>query len=162
MYPNHLWTKRLKWVKGRKFSGCIFCRILKGDKRVPSRVVYQDKDVAVLMNLFPYNVGHLQVIPARHVESIEQMTDEDIKKLFSMVRKAVLLLKKALKPKAFNIGANLGNIAGASISHFHVHVVPRYSHDLGFMEITCFTKVMPESIDKTFEKLKKHVDILKK
>lgn len=161
MYKYHLWTQRRKWVKGKKFSGCIFCRIIAGDKRVPSRVVYQNNDVIVLMNLFPYNVGHLQVIPIRHVKSLEEMTDAEIGKLFAMVKKVVLLLKKTMKPVGFNIGANLGNEAGASIEHFHVHVVPRYSHDLGFMETTASTKVMTESIDQTYKRLMKNVDILK-
>lgn len=162
LYDYFLWTKRSKWVKGHKFSGCIFCRIYKGDKSVPSRVVYKDKDVLILMNLFPYNTGHIQLIPVRHVKSLEDMTPEEISKVFLMVKKVVKMLRKALNPKGFNIGANIGEFAGASIEHFHFHIVPRFNHDLGFMETTCRTKVMPQSIDQTYKKIMKHVDMLKK
>lgn len=162
MYDSHLWTKRLKWIKGKKFKGCIFCGIVEGNKKIPQKVIYKNKDLAVIMNLFPYNVGHLQVIPARHVKSPEDMTDEEIKILFSMVKKVMKMQRKALNPVGFNIGINVGDVAGASIEHFHIHIVPRYKHDSGFMESTCSTKVMPESLDITYRKLMKYVEILKK
>ena len=162
MYLNWLWTNRMKWIKKKhKPKGCIFCRIAKGDKKVKAYVLHRDKNTVVIMNLYPYNTGHLLVFPARHVKSIEELKEIEIKELFSKVSRSVELLKKALNPIGFNIGINIGEIASASIEHLHVHIVPRFKRDTGFMEITASTKVMPESVEKTFKRLKKYVKILK-
>ena len=155
---------RMRWVVNpkKKLKGCLFCRIAKGDKKVPQKVLYRDEHVIVLMNIFPYNTGHLQVIPVRHVENLEDLSTDEICNLFTMVQKATRLLKKVLRPKGFNIGINIGGeIAGASVNHLHVHIVPRYERDFGFMEVIAETKVLPESLEQTFEKLKKEVDMLK-
>ena len=152
---------RMKWVTKTKVKGCLFCRIYRDDPEIPKRVLYRSKDVFVIMNMFPYNTGHLQVLPVRHVESLESLTDEEITSLFTMVKKCIKLLKRTLKPKGFNIGINQGlEISGASIKHLHVHIVPRFQRDFGFMEITGGTKVLPESVDQTFEKLIKYVKML--
>jgi len=154
--------ERSRWVGKKKPDGCVFCRIAKDDPEVEEKTVYKDKDVMVLMNIFPYNTGHIQVIPVKHVESLEEMSDDEIKTLFSMVRKATLLLKKVLSPLGFNIGINQGlDVSGASVKHLHVHVVPRFRTDFGFLEIISGTKVFPEPLEKTFEKLKREAKMLK-
>ena len=165
MYLNYLWaTSRMKWVKkpGKKIKGCLFCGIAKNDPNIPKKVLYKDKDVMVIMNIFPYNVGHLEVVSVRHVIWLEELSKEEFDKFFEMIKKTILLLKKTLNPKGFNVGLNLGgNISGGSILHLHVQIVPRYERDLGFMEVTAETKVMPESLDQTYKKLMKNVKILK-
>jgi len=115
----------------------------------------------VVMNLFPYNTGHLEVIPIRHVKSLEELRKEELADLVEKVVKSIRLLKRALRPVGFNVGINIGEIAGASVEHLHVHIVPRYKRDFGFMEVTCETRVMPESIDETYKKLMKHASLLK-
>ena len=160
MYESWLYTNRLRWVAKNKPKGCLFCRIAKGDKKVPSKILYKDEDVMVIMNLFPYNTGHLEVIPIRHVVNLEELTQEEFSKLFEMMRKCIKLLKKVLKPVGFNIGLNIGNVSGASISHSHIHIVPLFKTDFGFMETIARTKVMPESIDKSYKKLMKEIKIL--
>jgi ATP adenylyltransferase len=163
MYKNYLWAvSRMKYVKMEKGGKCLFCRIAEDDPNVEKRVIYKDKDFMVIMNMFPYNVGHLEVVPIRHVVELTDLDEREFNKMFDFLKKSVELLKKALNPKGFNVGINLGNIAGASIEHLHIHVVPRYERDAGFMEIVADTKVMPESIDQTFKKLKKYADIFKK
>jgi len=153
----------MNWIsKKHKFKGCLFCRIIKGDKKIPSKVLHKDEDVMVMMNLFPYNTGHLQVIPIRHVVSLDELTDAECDRLFGMVRKCVKLIKKTLNPLGFNIGMNIGDVSGASIDHLHVHIVPRYKTDFGFMEIIAETKTMPETVEKTYKKLMKHSKILEK
>ena len=164
MYKSYLPAySRGKWVvKNHDNEGCLFCRIAKGDKKVPKRVLYKDEKVMVIMNLFPYNVGHLQVIPIRHVVNIESLKEDEFIKLFSMVKKTVKLLKKVLNPDGINIGINMGGEpSGASIKHLHIHIVPRYKRDAGFMEIIANTKVVPISLDETYKKLKKEIKILK-
>ena len=164
MYRNYLWaTSRSGWVKkNAKTGGCLFCRIARGDRSVPAKVIYRDKKVMVIMNIFPYNIGHLQVIPIRHVVWPYELSGDDYHYFSDMIKKTVLMLKKALNPKGFNIGFNLGGVlAGGSVLHMHAQIVPRYLKDLGFMEVTAETKVMPESLDQTFEKIMKFADVLK-
>lgn len=164
MYRNYLWaTSRGKWVKRhKKIPGCIFCLMAKGDPRVPAKILHKDKDMMVIMNIFPYNVGHLEVVPVKHVIWLEDLSDREFDKFFRMIRKSIILLKKVLNPKGFNVGLNLGGvISGGSILHLHTQIVPRYEKDLGFMEVTADTKVMPESLEQTKKKLMKYVNILK-
>jgi thiamine-phosphate diphosphorylase len=162
-YKKYLWaTSRGNWVK-TEVKGCIFCEIAKDNPDVPKKVLYKNKEFMVIMNIFPYNTGHLQVVPVRHVEKIEDLTDKEMAGMFLMVRKTVKMITASLAPAGFNIGMNVGgDIAGGSIMHLHVQIVPRYKRDSGFMEITADTKVMPESIDQTYAKLMKNVGILKK
>jgi diadenosine tetraphosphate (Ap4A) HIT family hydrolase len=164
MYMEYLWaTSRSTWVKHPrvKFTGCIFCGIAKGDKKIPSKVLYKDPDMMVIMNIFPYNVGHIQVVPIRHIRSLDEMTEDEFNKFFRMGKKCLMFLRKALNPAGFNVGINLGEVAGASIEHIHMQIVPRYNREVGFMETTAHTKVMPESLEQTHKKLMKFVDLLK-
>lgn len=163
MYEYYLFSPiRMKWVKRKKIKGCTFCKIAKGDKSVPQKILYKDGKMMVIMNTFPYNTGHLQIVPTRHVENFEDLSENEITSLFVMVKKCIKLLKKVLEPSGFNIGINLGgDVAGASIKHLHIHIVPRFERDIGFMEIIGKTKVMPTTLEKTFKMLKKEVNMLK-
>ena len=164
MYLEYLWaTSREKWVKNPhlKKDGCIFCRMIKGDKKIPSKVVYKDKDLMVIMNVFPYNPGHLQVVPIKHVKNLEDLTEEEFNKFFRIGKKCLKLLEKTFKPLGYNMGINIGEVAGASIQHLHMQIVPRYKREIGFMEIVGQTKVMPMSLDYVHKQLKKNANILK-
>ena len=164
MYLEYLWaTSRSKWVKKPhlKKGDCIFCAIARGDKRVPSKVLYKDKDMMVIMNIFPYSPGHIQVVPIQHARSLHDLSEDEFNKFFRMGKKCLMLLESALGPAGYNIGINIGEVAGASIEHLHMQIVPRHNREVGFMETTSHTKVMPESLEQTFAKLKKHLDILK-
>jgi ATP adenylyltransferase len=106
------------------------------------------------MNRFPYNSGHLMVAPMRHTANLEELTGEELNDLSVLLRKAVSLLSRAIGPQGFNIGMNLGQIAGAGITdHLHFHVVPRWSGDTNFMPILSETTVVPESLDRMYDKL---------
>lgn len=161
MHRNILWAEsRGSWVKGKQPKGCAFCGIVKGN--VESKILYKDKDLVVIMNIFPYNTGHLQVLPTRHVVWPDELTDKEYKKMFDMIRKCIRLLDKVLKPKGYNVGANLGGeVAGGSIEHLHFQIVPRFPRDLGFMETVGRTKIMPEGLDTTYKNLMKHVKMLR-
>jgi len=161
MYLHWLWTDRLEWIKKRyKSKSCLFCRIAKGDKRVKAYVLFNNKKTVVMLNLFPYNTGHLLVFPVRHVKSLDELSRDELTELSSRVKKSISLLKKALHPAGFNIGINIGEVASASIKHLHIHIVPRFKRDLGFMELTAETKVMPEPVERTYQRLKKYANIL--
>ena len=166
MYINYLWaTHRLKYAKDRKsvqpYKGCVLCGVAKDHPGVIKKVLYKDRLMMVIMNVFPYNVGHVQVVPVRHVEEIEDLTEEESGRMWRLVKKSVVMIKKTFQPKGFNIGFNIGgDIAGGSIRHLHCQIVPRYERDLGFMEVLADTKVMPMTLDQAFRELKKHAGIL--
>ncbi len=164
MFENYIYAEgREKYVKAPKFKGCLFCGIAKNDPKIPKKVLFKDKNFMVIMNLFPYNAGHIQIIPIRHVTDLDQLNKEEYARLFDLVRKSVRLLKKVIKPAGFNVGINMGgDVAGGSILHLHVHIVPRFPRDMGFIETTSSTKVIPGTIDGVFKKLKKHAKILEK
>jgi len=168
MFKNYLFPKsRMKYVKKnhkkeKKKSGCIFCNIAKDDPNTPTKKLYQDDTLMVVMNIYPYNVGHLQIIPIRHVEWFDELTKKERNAIIEMINKTVKLLKKTETPVAMNVGLNMGgDYAGASVEHLHVHVVPRYKRDFGFMEVTNDTRVLAEPIDKTYKRLMKNINILK-
>jgi ATP adenylyltransferase len=147
----------MKWIKRRKIKGCLFCNIV--NKKEES-LILKEGEVFVVMNKFPYNTGHLLIFPKRHVENIEDLRKEETEKIFATVQKSIKLLKRALKPIGFNVGINIGRVASASVDHLHIHVVPRFGADAGFMEVFDSTKVMPEPLEETFNRLKKFSSLL--
>jgi ATP adenylyltransferase len=157
MYLSYLWSDRMKWIKRKKERSCPFCKIAKGKEKA---FVLKRGNVFVIMNKFPYNTGHLMIFPKRHVKNLEELKDEEMVEILKTLKKCIILLKKALNPKGFNIGINIGKVASASIKHLHIHIVPRFGSDAGFMEIFDSTKVMPEPLEKTYKKLKKFSNLL--
>ena len=139
-------------------EGCVFCRILAsrdGDKA--TKVVWRGARVAVLLNAYPYTSGHLMVMPTRHVGELEELDPRngEAAELWSAVTAAVRALKVAYSPEGINVGANLGRAAGAGVpGHFHVHALPRWNGDTNFMTSVAETRVLPESLDATWEKLR--------
>ncbi len=140
---------------------CIFCMIANDDPNVLKKVLYKNDFVMLIMNIFPYNKGHLEVVPVRHVREIYELNESELSHMTKGVSIAIKLLRVSLDPGGFNIGINLGFIAGESIDHLHIHIVPRYIRETGFMEVVDKTKVMGESIDEIYEILKLHLkDVL--
>ena len=108
----------------------------------------------VILNLYPYNNGHLLIIPKRHVGDILELTDEEMTELFQMTQKMIRVLR-SYNPQGFNVGANIGRAAGAGIpGHFHIHVVPRWVGDTNFMPVIGDVRVISESLEGTYKKLK--------
>jgi ATP adenylyltransferase len=137
-------------------DGCVFCRILaSGEPDEATKVVWRGDGVVALLNAYPYTSGHLMVMPTRHVGEIEDLTDDEAAELWPAVTRAVRALKEAYRPEGINVGANLGRAAGAGVpGHFHVHLLPRWNGDTNFMTTVAETRVLPESLDATWEKLR--------
>ncbi len=134
---------------------CLFCRVAK-EPPGPENLLLVKTDHALLMlNRFPYNSGHLMVAPLRHVARYEDLRDEELLALDHLTQKALRALQKAFAPHAFNLGMNLGRIAGAGIDqHLHLHIVPRWQGDTNFMPVIANTKVIPEALEATYARLK--------
>jgi len=144
---------------------CILCSIRDRDARVKSLEVWRDETSIAVLNLYPYNPGHLMVFPRRHVVELCELDDEEALSLFGSMNLAVRALKSCYSPKGYNIGFNIGEVSGASIPHLHAHVVPRYGNELGFIDIIGGAKVLienpPEYVEKlsrAFEKAQREVE----
>ena len=159
-----LWTPhRLAYIKGAVDTGCPFCRIARGevigdgypgsggtDPDEENLVIARGDEVFALLNLHPYNPGHLMVLPYRHVAELEELTDSESAELMGFTRQAVLTMKKVAAPHAFNVGLNLGQVAGGSLAeHLHQHVVPRWGGDANFIAVVGQTKVIPQLLAET-------------
>jgi ATP adenylyltransferase len=132
-------------------QGCIFCDLpAKGDDEAVYILTRTERSFAIL-NTYPYNSGHLMIAPFRHVGELEGLEEEELLDLQKLLQRSVRALKEAMQPEGFNIGMNLGQVAGAGIpDHFHWHVVPRWSGDTNFMPVVAETKVLPEELARTW------------
>ena len=137
-----------------KQKDCVFCRILKCKKDKQQGVFIRKPHAYAVLNLFPYSNGHCLVVPARHVGDISRLTQAEYAGLMELLRETKDLLEDVLEPHGFNVGMNLGRIAGAGIpGHVHVHIVPRWKGDHNFMPVTAATKVISQSLAVLYKKL---------
>jgi len=156
---TRLWAPhRMAYVTGGSAEpaddGCPFCAIPTKDDHA-GLVVARGEAVYAVLNLHPYNPGHLMVVPYRHVADLEDLTAEEASGLADFTRRAVVAVKAASSPQGFNVGLNLGGVAGGSLAdHLHQHVVPRWGGDANFMTVLGDTKVMPQLLADTADALR--------
>lgn len=150
-----LWAPwRSRYIKLKSIKGCIFCE--KPRKSSRGYILKKSNFSFAMLNIFPYNNGHLMVAPFRHIKDIENLKDGEIMDLFKLTGQMVKALKKVLKPQGFNIGLNIGKIAGAGYEgHLHIHIVPRWAGDTNFMPVIAGIKVLPQSLKELYKILKK-------
>jgi ATP adenylyltransferase len=141
-------------VTGPKETGCVFCEApAAGDDRT-ALVVHRAVFAYVILNRYPYNSGHVMVVPFRHVARLELLTPDEAQALVDLTGLAVLALERILAAEGFNVGMNLGRAAGAGIEdHLHIHVVPRWIGDTNYMPVLGETKVLPQHLDETYARL---------
>jgi ATP adenylyltransferase len=152
---DNLWAPwRINYVGSKKKQkGCIFCRA--GKRNPDDYVIFKTKKSICLLNIYPYNNGHILIAPLRHIRDISQVSQAEIVDLFKCLNRAKTLLQKVLKPQGYNIGINLTRWAGAGITgHLHLHIVPRWAGDTNFMPVVCGTKVISQSLDELSRLLK--------
>jgi ATP adenylyltransferase len=132
-------------------EGCPFCALLEADERVLSRTDH----AFVTLAKYPYNPGHLLILPVRHVGDVEELTEDEAGALAALLRRSIHAVREVSDPGGFNVGLNLGRIAGAGLpDHLHWHVVPRWGGDTNFMPVIGQTRVLPELLEDTFAKLR--------
>ena len=147
---------KLAYVKGaRPDVECIFCAVATGDNKVKKLEVWRTRRWVVSVNLHPYNVGHLLLFPIRHIADVRDLTKVEAAELHSLQAMSMDVLDAAYSPSGFNIGFNIGRTAGASIEHLHLHLVPRYPNEAGFMDILSQTRTIVENPKRTVVKLRK-------
>ncbi|RLG46935.1 MAG: HIT family hydrolase [Thermoproteota archaeon] len=160
---KRLWAFwRIPYVRAffEREQGCIFCEL-------PSRpdeealILVRARYCFALMNRFPYNPGHVMVAPFRHVPSLEDLEEEEVLDMFRVTRSLLRAIRESLKPHGFNLGVNVGRVAGAGFEgHVHLHIVPRWNGDTNFMPVIADTKVVSESISDTYSILRRALESL--
>ena len=153
---ERLWAPwRMEYITEEPRPGCLFCRVIDDphDKDA-ALVVWRTEGAIVLLNKFPYNPGHAMVAPLAHLGALEDLDDPQSADLMRALKRTVAVLKATLKPEGFNIGANIGRVAGAGIpDHIHFHAVPRWNGDTNFMPVLADVKVVNEHVLQTAAKL---------
>lgn len=146
---------RVEYIRSEKTRECIFCQKPGENKDTQNYILFRGKRNFVILNTYPYNPGHLMVAPFRHLATLDDLTDKELFELFDLVRRSARAIKEAYRPEGFNIGINLGRVAGAGVEgHIHTHIVPRWNGDNNFMPVLADTKVLPEALASTFAQLK--------
>ena len=136
-------------------EGCLFCEVLARGDDAEAFILARDGTAFALLNAYPYNPGHLMVAPTRHVGEIGDLDGDELVDTGRLLQRSVAALRQEMDPHGFNLGANLGRVAGAGIpGHLHWHVVPRWNGDTNFMPVVGETRVLPESLERTYEKLR--------
>jgi ATP adenylyltransferase len=154
---KNLWAPwREDYVKNvDKLKGCFLCNCLKTKSELKNLIVYKGKHSFIVLNRYPYNNGHLMIAPFKHIGNIEDLSEDEAKEIFLLGRKIIPILKEVYNAQGFNVGLNLGRCAGAGVvDHLHLHIVPRWEGDTNYMPVVGATKIIPESIEESYKRIK--------
>jgi len=150
-----LWAPwRMEYILGKKEPECIFCSYPKKNNDRDNLILYRSAHTFVMMNKYPYNNGHIMVVPYIHTSTLDGLADEILLDFMKVTQYSLKCLKEAFRPEGFNIGINIGAVAGAGMEeHVHLHMVPRWAGDTSFMSVLGEIRVIPEYIMETYDKL---------
>jgi len=149
---------RMEYIQSDKENGCIFCKALSEQDNL---TLYKGKATLVVMNKFPYINGHLLAAPKKHISTLDQLSKGEMGDLLETVEQSVGILKKVMNPDGFNVGLNLGKVAGAGVEeHLHFHIVPRWFGDTNALTVFADVRVIPEHLISTYNNLKPYFDKL--
>jgi ATP adenylyltransferase len=154
---KRIWSPwRMEYIENHeKQEGCIFCNALAKPDNEQNLIIKRGKLAFVILNLYPYTSGHLMVAPMAHQPSLEFLEPDSRAEMMELVSQSIVMLKKVYNPEAFNVGANIGEAAGAGEpDHVHLHIVPRWAGDTNFMSAVGETRVLPESLEETYRRIK--------
>lgn len=156
-----IWTPwRLDYILSKKQPGCVLCQKIHADPAndPENYVLYRGQHCFIILNLYPYNTGHLMVVPYEHLSDLTKMNKETLNDLGELTQKAVALVGAVLRPEGYNLGMNIGKVAGAGIDdHLHQHIVPRWAGDTNYMPVVAETRTIPQMLEGTYAKLQERV-----
>jgi len=144
----------MAYLKTPKPEGCIICLIIEKSDKVHDLTVWENEKFIVMVNLYPYNPGHLLIAPKRHITDIRALNPSEEQQLHALQRRFLTLLDRLYSPNAYNIGFNMGLHAGASIEHLHLHIIPRYPRETGIADLIAGKRVLVESPFETMNRIK--------
>ena len=149
--------------RSEKDSECIFCKAAKSNNVRETLTLFRDERALVMLNRYPYTNGHLMVAPVAHQARLFESSDDSLRALIRLTAESQRILSDVYHPDGFNIGMNFGRVAGAGMAdHYHVHVVQRWSGDSNFMTVNAKTRLIPEDLNVTFDKLQPHFEQIRK
>lgn len=154
---DQIWSPwRMTYISStEKKKGCIFCDALDKEDGAENLIILRGEKAYVILNRYPYTSGHVMVVPYAHAGTLEELDGETMLETMALIKQAITAINTEYKPEGFNIGANLGAVAGAGIAnHVHFHVVPRWGGDTNFMTSVGGTRVLPEDLCDTYQRLK--------
>lgn len=153
---KRIWAPgRIEYIRGEKPLGCILCLKPNDDRDAENLILHRGEHGFVIMNLYPYNSGHVMVCPYAHIDNLEGLPDAVSANLMALLKNTLTALKRAFRPEGNNVGLNMGKAAGAGIDdHLHFHIVPRWTGDTNFMTVVSESRVIPEDIHETYRLLK--------
>jgi ATP adenylyltransferase len=152
---DNLWTPwRMEFVTGKRAAGCIFCDKPQENQDRDNLILYRGTHCFIIMNRYPYNNGHLLVVPYAHKPDLPSLSAETAAEMMRLTQHSISVLHLMMRPDGFNVGMNIGRCAGAGIvDHVHLHLVPRWEGDTNFMSVVPGVRVIPELLDRTYERL---------
>ncbi len=155
-----LWAPwRIDYILSKKPPGCIFCDKPAENKDEENLILFRGKYHFIIMNAYPYNNGHMMVVPYRHTASLSAWAEQEQQEMMQLADLCVDLLKRTMHPDGFNLGINMGLVGGAGVAdHIHLHIVPRWNGDTNFMPVLSDTRVISEGLQATYRKLKAALD----
>jgi ATP adenylyltransferase len=153
---QQMWTPwRMPYIRREHRPGCIFCDMLEAQDDREQLVLHRSDLAFLVLNKYPYNNGHLMSVPYRHMDTLEELTPEETVDTMSLVNLGIRALRSTSRPEGFNIGVNIGKIAGAGVlDHVHIHVVPRWGGDTNFMPVLADVRLIPQHLSETYDELK--------
>ena len=156
---DHIWAPwRMEYILSPKSQGCIFCDKPAENRDDSNYIILRGEHNFVMLNSWPYNPGHLLVVPYKHAAGPEELSDEELLEHWHMVSRCTKGLRELVQPNGFNIGINIGRVAGAGVlGHVHTHIVPRWEGDMNFMPVISSTRVLPEALVATYQKIKGNI-----
>lgn len=161
MRMKYLWSPwRMAYIeKHEKESGCVFCKAQARPDNAENLIAFRGKLCYVILNLFPYTSGHLMVVPFAHQPSLEDLDGQTRAEMMELVTKCMTILRKLYQPHGFNMGANIGEAAGAGVlGHVHIHIVPRWNGDTNFMTPLGGVRVLPEFLEDTYRRVREEFE----
>ncbi len=153
---DYLWTPwRYAYVASiNKISGCIFCDLVQSGDDGKARIVYRGQHCFVILNTFPYTAGHVMIVPYAHLDELHKLPSEGARELMELAQRMERVLRQLYVPDGINLGMNIGKAAGAGVAgHIHMHALPRWLADANFMSVVGETRILPESLETTYERI---------
>jgi ATP adenylyltransferase len=154
---KHIWSPwRMKYIeKTQKEEGCVFCNAQAREDSAANLIPFRGQRAFVILNLYPYTSGHLMVVPQEHFATFEELDPATRAEMMELTSQCMTVLRKIYNPQGFNMGANVGEAAGAGVpGHVHIHIVPRWGADTNFMTTLGATRVLPESLEDTYKRVR--------
>jgi ATP adenylyltransferase len=155
---DYLWTPwRYAYVSGtEKTTECVFCDAVKEKDDGKARIVYRGPNCFVILNAFPYTPGHVMIVPYAHLDELRKLPSDTANEMMALSQRMETILRELYHPDGINLGMNIGKAAGAGIAgHIHMHVLPRWVADANFVSVVCETRILPETLDVTWERMRK-------